>query len=598
MEQEMKDRLQWPFDPAWVMRKKNKLRRELLSEERSWTDVRIAILGGSTTNDTQDLMEVFLLAEGIRPSFYVSEYAKYWEDGMFDNPQLDEFKPQVIYIHTSSRNITQWPDISMTAEDAASLLENQYAHFEALWERLQAHYEGSMIIQNNFERPLVRLMGNQDICDFRGQSNFVYRLNGMLYDYAAQHKNFFVHDLDYLAADYGVSKWHDGQAWNLYKSAFHLQAGPALAYNLTRIIKSFYGKNKKALTLDMDNTLWSGIVGEDGPEGIEMGEGNAVGEGFRNFQQYLKQVKQTGILLSVNSKNDEENALAGLNHPDCVLKPDDFVAIKANWMSKDQNQKALADLIDIGIDSFVFIDDNPAERHMVHQQHPMVDTPPYENPEQMIQLLDHAGYFEVTNLTADDLKRSQMYQANVSRKQQEQKFENYDDYLLSLEMKATIRGFDPMNIPRISQLTNKTNQFNLTTKRFSEAEITAISEDPSYICLYGRLEDKFGDNGIVSVLFGHVEEDVLHIDLWLMSCRVLKREMELSMFDKLVEKCLEKGITTIKGYYYPTAKNHMVEKHYERLGFDLISEAEDGSTVWSIQTAGHENMNHVIEVLD
>lgn len=588
-----KDILSWPFDPAVINRKRKKLRRELLEEERTWTDVRIAILGGSTTNDIEDFAELFLLAEGIRPTFYSSEYGKYWEDGMFGTPELDEFGPQIVYIHTSSRNISCWPDGIVTADAAKEMLEQQYAHFESLWDKLADKF-GCPIIQNNFERPLYRLLGNQDVSTESGNTNFVHELNGRLYRYAQSHKDFFVHDIDFLAADYGLSKWHDGQSWNLYKTAMALAAEPAFAYNLTRIIKSIYGKNKKALALDLDNTMWGGVVGDDGVENLEIGSETAEGMGYQNFQTYLSKLKKFGTLLTVDSKNEEENALAGLNHQDGVLRPDDFIVIKANWMPKDVNLSETADEIGIGIDSFVFVDDNPAEREIVRGQHPSVCTPPFNSPDECLEVLDHAAFFEITSMTDDDKKRNEMYQANVSRKKQEQKFENYEDYLLSLDMEATITDFEPVHIARIAQLTNKTNQFNLTTKRISEADMMHIAEDNGYIRLSGRLKDKFGDNGLVSVVLGRINGSSLDLELWLMSCRVLKRDMEFAMFDALIDECEKRGIEKIHGYYYPTAKNGMVRDFYGSLGFTKTEENEKGS-VWEYEVKGHESKNKVIK---
>ena len=596
MNEEMKNALSWPLDPAFISRKRKKIKRELLEDGKKRNEVRIAILGGSTTNDVQNFTELFLLNEGLKPSFYASEYGKYWEDGVFGNEELSAFGPQIIYIHTSSRNITDWPEPNATEAEAAEMLDTQFAHFEQLWESLENKY-GCTVIQNNFERPLYRLLGNQDICKPGGASNYVHMLNDRLYKYAQTHDNFFIHDIDFLSADYGLAAWHDAQSWSLYKSAFALQAGPAFAYSLTRIIKSLLGKNKKALSLDLDNTMWGGIVGDDGVENLEIGNETAVGQSYLEFQQYLKELKKIGVILSVNSKNDEENAIAGLNHPDGAIRPDDFIEIKANWSPKDMNLAETADDIGIGIDSFVFVDDNPAERAKINMQYPDVTTPPFADPGECISVLDHAGFFETVTVTGDDAKRNEMYKANVSRKKQERQFADYDDYLRSLDMHATISDFDPLHISRIAQLTNKTNQFNLTTKRIPESEMRQMAEDSNLIRLSGRLEDKFGDNGLISVVIGRIEEDVLNVELWLMSCRVLKRGMEQAMFDELVRRSAERGVKTIKGYYYPTAKNGMVKNLYGELGFNKISEDAEGNAVWQFSIGDYTNQNKIIDVI-
>ena len=585
--------LAWPFDAELLLRKRRPLRRQLLAQEEKRTPVKIAILGGSTTNDVQDFIELFLLAEGLEPTFYASEYGKYWEDGVFGNPELDAFGPDLIYVHTTFRNIRQWPAPDMDAAAAGALLDAQVNHFTQLWEALRQRY-GCPVIQNNFERPDTRLLGSMDIVDYRGKSSFVLRLNEALYEYARTHDRFYVHDIDYLSAKVGLDEWHDEQYWCLFKCAFAMKAVPRFAYSLTRIIKAMYGKNRKAVALDLDNTLWGGVVGDDGPEKISIGAETADGEVYLRVQEYMRELKGIGVLLAVNSKNDEENALAGLRREDGALRPEDFTAICANWESKDRNMLRLAQQINIGVDSIVFVDDNPAEREMVRSQLPQVPVLEFDTPFASVRNLDDAGFFEVISLTADDLKRSEMYKANASRRELETHFTDYGEYLKSLEMKADIRRVDPVSVRRVAQLTNKTNQFNLTTKRCTEAQIEEFSRDEDMVCLSGRLEDKFGDNGIVSVVIGRKTEDIMDLEVWLMSCRVLKREMEYAMFDRLMEEIRPMGIRLLRGHYYPTAKNRMVAGFYEDLGFTKTREEEDGTTEWEFETAGYTPKNTVI----
>ena len=589
-------KLEYPFDADLLLRKRKSIKRELLSKEIKWLDKKIAILGGSTTNDIRDFIEIFLLNEGIRPTFYESEYNKYWEDAMFSNPELDQFKPDMVFIHTTHRNIQSWPAITMQQDDINSLVNSQFEHFRMMWENLEKRF-GCPIIQNNFDRPAYRLFGNKDINDEHGRSHFVYKLNGLFYDYANQHPNLLIHDIDYLAAQYGLEKWQDQQYWTRYKYALNLRAVPEFAYSVSRIIKSVYGKNKKVLALDLDNTLWGGVVGDDGVDNLEIGPETAVAEAHLAFQNYIAQLRELGVLLAVNSKNDEENAIAGLKHPNNVLHPDDFANIKANWISKDENILAIAKELNLGVDSIVFIDDNPAERNIVRSQLPMVAVPEVTQPEYFFNSIDRSGFFEVTSLTADDLKRNEMYKANAARLEIQKSFADYGDYLRSLEMEAEISDFTPVNIQRVAQLTNKTNQFNLTTKRYSEADITAITEDDTYIRLCGSLKDKFGDNGIVSIVMGKIKGDVLDIELWIMSCRVLKRDFELAMFDCLVEQCRTKNIRSLIGAYYPTPKNGMVKDFYQQLGFTKTSEDENGNTTWEYTVDSHSTKNSIISII-
>ena len=592
----MTDYFSPPFSGE-LLKKRKRIRRDILKSGIKFVDKRVAILGGSTTHDIKDMLDLFLLNQGIRCTFYESEYAQYWQDAVFPNNELAEFNPDIIYIHTSNRNIMHWPSLSDSEADVDAKLEEEYTHFSSMWENLSKSYS-CQIIQNNFEYPYWRLMGNREASDIHGRVNFVTRLNLLLAEYAQTHHDFYIHDLNYLSASYGLEQWSDPFYWYMYKYALCLPAIPYLAHSVTNIIKSIYGKNKKAFALDLDNTLWGGIVGDDGPENIEVGQETSVAQAYSEFQEYLKAHKELGIILNIVSKNETENAMAGLKRPDMVLNPDDFIMIKANWEPKSQNLMDIAHTLSLGPDSFVFADDNPAEREIIRQQVPGAAVPEIgDKPEYYIQKIDAMGYFEVTTLSADDAARTQMYKQNAARSRAETSFADYGDYLNSLEMRATIAPFAPIYMSRIAQLTNKSNQFNLTTLRLSQSEIEAMAADNSYITIYGKLEDKFGDNGVVAVTIGKIIVNRLDILLWLMSCRVLKRGMEYAMMDSLVEACRQKGLTGIIGHYYPSAKNGMVRNFYSLQGFEKISEDSDGNTEWFLDLEkGYENKNRFIKV--
>lgn len=591
--------LEYPFDPEWILKKKKALKRELLQNtQQTFLEKKIAILGGSTTRDIRDILELFLLNYGIRPCFYESEYNQYYADGMFPNPALEEFHPDILYIHTSNRNIEQYPSLEDDRALVTQKLRAEYERFQALWEHLHAVY-GCPVIQNNFEPPLYRLLGNRDASDHRGRWNYIQRLNQMFYEYADTHQDFYIHDICYEAADYGLERWSDPFYWNMYKYAMCVPAIPYTAFQLARIIKSIFGRNKKVLNLDLDNTLWGGVIGDDGPENIEIGQETSLGQTYAEFQDYLKQHKKLGVLLSVNSKNNEETALSGLERADSVLKREDFVVFRANWEPKSHNLYATAEELKLLPESFVFVDDNPAEREIVRQEVPGAAVPEITKVEEYIRVLDRSGFFEVTNFSEDDLKRNEMYLANEQRNRMQKNFSDYGDYLRSLEMKARIGAFDPAYFSRIAQLTNKSNQFNLTTHRYSQSEIEQIAADPQYLTLCGRLEDKFGDNGVVSIVIGRKEKDVLQIELWLMSCRVLKRDMEYAMMDTLVKQCRDCGIRQIYGYFYPTAKNAMVKDFYALQGFEKLEEDVDGNAKWSFRIPEQYTLkNQVITVME
>ena len=587
--------IQFPHDIKQLSRRKLALRRELLSHN-GLIDKRIAVLGGSTTHDIIAYLELFLLDNGIRPQFYESEYAQFWEDAMFGNPELDAFKPDVIFIHTSNRNIKAWPEMGMDSASIDALYAETFGKFETMWNALAAKFH-CPIIQNNFEYLSYRLLGNLDAVDIHGRTHFINRLNVGVADYAKFHDGFFVNDINWQAADLGLSKWYDQAYWCMYKYAMSREALPTVAFNVANIVKSLFGKNKKALALDLDNTLWGGIVGDDGPENLELGTETAVGQAYVEFQQYLKDLSKQGVLLNVISKNEESAAKGGLAHPQMVLKEGDFISIKANWEPKSQNLVNMAKELSLLPESFVFVDDNPAEREIVKQQVPGCAVPDIGTVEQYLSVIDHGGYFETTKISKDDLKRNAMYKENAARAQMQASFADYGEYLKSLDMHGTIKAFESVYMSRIAQLTNKSNQFNLTTRRYTQAEIESSAADDRYITRYGQLSDKFGDNGVVAISIGEMKGDVCELILWLMSCRVLKRDMEFAMMDEIVSAALAKGARMIRGFYYPTAKNAMVKNFYATQGFTKVSEDDTGNAVWELDVSnGYANKNRYIAI--
>lgn len=587
--------LEYPFDPAQIISRRKQLRKALLADGSARVKKKIAVLGGSTTSDIVKTMELFLLNFGIEPEFYESEYGQYFQDALFPGEELQGFCPDVIFVHTSNRNVAAYPEVTDTPEEVENKLQQEIGKFTSVWKSLEEKFH-CPIIQNDFEMPLYRLLGNRDAWDIHGRTHFLSRLNEAFYSYAREHDSFFINGLNYLSADYGLKEWSDPLYWDMYKYAMCFEAIPVFAFSVCNIIKSIFGKNKKVLALDLDNTLWGGVVGDDGVDGIEIGQETGVSMGYFEFQSYVKQLRSLGVLLTVCSKNDMENALAGLNHPEGALKPEDFILIKANWENKDRNILETAAELSLLPDSIVFADDNPAEREIVRMQVPGAAVPEMDGVENYITTIDRGGFFEVTTFSEDDLKRNEMYRKNAARAAEMAAFSDYGEYLQSLEMKAVIDDFLPVYLPRITQLTNKSNQFNLTTRRYTQDEMEAVFRDPGYIRLYGKLTDKFGDNGVVSVVIGKKSGSELDLELWLMSCRVLKRDMEFAMLDQLVQRCREAGLKAIRGHYYPTQKNGMVRELFGVLGFTKLEEDDSGNSQWLLKLDGYEDQNHVIEV--
>lgn len=586
--------LSYPIDGRLIISKKLKLRKMLLADGSVRVRKRIAILGGVTTDDVKQCIELFLLNYGIEPEFYESEYNQYYQDAVFPPKELLAFKPDIIYICTTNRNITRYPEIAESPEAVSALADAELAKYTAMWDHLAETFH-CPVIQNNFDKPPYRLQGNRDATDIHGAVHFTNLLNERFSEYARSHEHFYICDLDYISSDYGLAAWQDLEAWYMYKLPCALHAIPQLSFNVANIIKSLLGKNKKGYVLDLDNTLWGGVIGDDGVDNIEIGPEEAEGQAYLEFQRYLRQMRGLGAILNVDSKNDETNALAGLARPEGALHADDFIVIKANWEPKDRNFTDIARTLNLLPDSLVFVDDNPAERHIVAAQ-TGAEAPDIGTPADYIKTLDRLGYFETTTLSADDLARNEMYRENVARAEAQAQYADYHEYLLSLDMVAEIRPFAPLYMARIAQLTNKSNQYNLTTLRCTQAQIEEMAQNPDYITLYGKLADRFGDNGVVSVAIGRVQGDICHIELWLMSCRVLKRDMEYAMMDTFVEACRSRGVRTIRGYYYPTAKNAMVRDFYSLHGFTMESEDESGDTTWTLAVDDYVNKNTVIEV--
>jgi FkbH-like protein len=572
--------LRSPVAVGDILRKRQLLKKELLNQA-NLIPTRIAILGGSTTIEVRSMLELFLLAKGIQPTFYESGYNRYYEDVLFENPDLWSFKPHIVFIHTTWQNISAFPEPLEGDAEVEARVRREMSRFESLWEKIHTEL-GAVIIQNNFDLPLLRPLGNLEGSESYGSVNFVLRLNAEFASYAREHSHLLINDILYLSAQVGHAAWFRPSYWHSFHMALSPTASVALGQNVAAIINAVYGKSKKCLVLDLDNTLWGGVIGDDGLQNLILGKDHPVGEAYLDFQRYVKNLHQRGIILAVCSKNDYKIAREGFSHPDSVLKLEDFSAFKANWNTKSENLREIAAELNIGLDSLVFVDDNPVERALVEEQLPEVAVPNVGSDVSVFaEILEQERYFERDKIVQDDRSRSGFYSSNAERSACQSQFSDYGDFLASLKMSAEIYSFRPLYLERITQLINKTNQFNLTTRRYTRAEVEAIAQNPAFLTLCGRLTDRFGDNGLVSVLVGQIVDEALQLDVWLMSCRVFKREMELAMFDALVEDCQRRGIRKIIGVYIPSKKNSIVAGHYSSLGFSAIGGRSEGGELWS-----------------
>jgi FkbH-like protein len=397
-------------------------------------------------------------------------------------------------------------------------------------------------------------------------------------------------DIAFAAASVGLVHWHDPRAWHGAKLPCALEAVPLYADHVCRVLGAFRGKTRKCLVLDLDNTLWGGVIGDDGLEGIVLGNGSGTGEAYAALQTVALDLRGRGIILAVCSKNDEANALLPFRrHNEMVLKEEHIACFVANWTDKAANLREIATMLNIGTDSLVFLDDNPAERAIVRMELPEVAVPEVgEDPAEYPGLFTRAGYFEALSFSNEDRLRADLYRANADRLKLQSSVTNLTDYLASLEMTMYASPFDVVGRTRITQLINKSNQFNLTSRRYSEAQIEGAEKDPKKFTLQVRLSDKFGDNGIVSVIIFDKECEKWSCDTWLMSCRVLGRRVEEAVLAVVAKAARAEGAATLQGRYIPSKKNGLVVEHFAKLNFDCIASSDDGTTDWQLELAQYE----------
>lgn len=470
----------------------------------------------------------------------------------------------------------------LTAGEAEGAVAGALATMQAMVAGAAQSVPGSIMVAN-LVAPTEPLFGSFDAVEPGSVAAMTAAFNAGLTG-LARDKRIVLVDFARAAAAVGTDIWQDERQWQMAK----LMIGPdALAYAadvVARVLAAVRGTARKCLVLDLDNTLWGGVIGDDGIDGIAIGQGSARGEAFTAIQQMALALRARGIVLAVCSKNDEDVARVPFqSHPDMVLREEHIAVFVANWGDKATNLRAIAGALNIGLDALVFLDDNPVERAQVRRELPMVAVPEIGNDASLYpRALAAGGYFEAVAFVEDDRVRAEAYRANAERAA----FAGTSDmgaYLDSLEMVADVRPFDTMNRARIAQLINKSNQFNLTTRRYTEREVAAMEDDASLVTLQVRLVDRFGDNGMICVgILRPAEAGGMEIDTWLMSCRVLGRRMEETMLAQLALAAKARGASRLIGRYLPTAKNRMVAEHYEKLGFALIEREADGASLWSL----------------
>ena len=552
--------------PTFVELKKN-----LKKDFSSLPVIRLGIIGDCATQHIALSLRGWGYEKGINFDIFDSDYNQIDAQTMDPASELYEFSPAYTAVINCTEKLymrfCETP-LDMRSSFAATICDSMVS----VWSRISANCR-SRIIQFNFPVWDDRVFG-----DFGGKTtdSFVFqtrKLNMLLAEKAGEYKNVFICDIEGIQSRVGEKALRDSKMFCIAKMPFRTDILPLVARTVTDTVLAAEGKIKKCVVLDLDNTLWGGVVGDDGTDGIQIGELGS-GHAFTQFQHWLKELKNRGIILCVCSKNNEENAKDPfINHPEMVLRLEDISVFVANWEDKASNIRYIRDVLNIGMDSMVFLDDNPFEREAVRSLVPEITVPDLpETPEDYVDFLRNEDLFGTASYSKEDRMRTDQYRAEAERVSLQSKCNDYDDYLMSLEMVAEANPFDAYHFPRIAQLTQRSNQFNLRTVRYTEQEIEDIASDDKYITIYFTLKDKFGDHGLISAVIMEKQEDALFVNTYLMSCRVLKRGMEEFIINTMVETAKNNGYKKVIGEYLPTAKNAMVAGIYEKLGFTRVND--------------------------
>ena len=538
--------------------------------------LKLAILGTSTCSHLHAGIRLGGLRRGIWIETLETAYGQIQQELLSDTSDLHTFKPDFVLFAFDAHYLTRGlldgnRGHAEVVSDAKDMLRKCWS---AARERLKCP-----VIQQTILPTLPDLAGNNEVRFAGSPSRIVGELNAWLRSAAADgHIDLLA--IDTYSASTGVQAWHDPALWCHSKQEVTPKCAPVYGDLVGRLVAARLGRSYKALVLDLDNTLWGGVVGDDGWEGVAIGHGSAVGEAFAGFQRYVRGLSQRGVILAVCSKNDPDVARTPFERrADMVLRMTDFAAFSASWDDKASGLRRIASELNIGTDSIVFADDSPFERELIRRELREIAVPELgDDPSNYPQLLSDAGYFETVNVTTEDRQRAQLYRAERQRESMRTSATDLPSYLRSLEMVLSWKRFDQGDLKRIVQLINKTNQFNLRTRRYSEEQVASIMEDPGWVGLHFRLVDRLSDNGIVGIIIGELKADNLFIDTWLMSCRVLGRQVEQAMLNVVVGEAASLGARRLLGEYLPTQKNGMVRDFYRRLGF-ITSEADEHGVI-------------------
>lgn len=569
----------------------NNIRKRYFSERKTSNEcpnLKIALLGGYTFHPLKDYLELFFWEKGFETEIYIGDFDNYTQEILNAESSLYTFHPNAVIIIPNENECKYRGNYLDSFENTQSNAEQTALNLIELTNYLHQRMTADIIITN------YMLFAEMDWGRIRSKlsaSEWTYRklINLELGLKAPEYLK--ICDIEFLSASIGTNFCWDPKNWFQSKQLGSVRFQISLARELAFIGINMKVPCKKVLVLDLDNTLWGGVIGDDGLMGIDIGPPSATGEAYKSFQEYIKSLKDRGILLAVCSKNFDDVAKKPFKeHPEMVLSLDDIVSFKATWGSKADSIKEISEELNLGADSFVFVDDNPAEIEIINQFLPEVETILLSaDPAFHRQSIQNSRLFETDTISTEDLVKTSLYKQELKRKSSRSLNSNLSDYLNSLEMKISFNLFQAVDFQRITQLVNKSNQFNLTTIRRTSAEINSLAKSNKHFCFSVRLKDKFGDHGLISVIILKKNKDDLDIDTWLMSCRVLERGVECEVLNEIVRLSVENKCGKIKGMYVQSEKNRLVENHYDKLGFDLESEI-DGKKTYSLIVQNAKNL--------
>jgi FkbH-like protein len=577
----------WAAEPssataAFVVQRFEQLRSHL-----SLHHFRVAILRSFTVEPVVPLLRAAAFSSGIDLAVQLSDFNAYVQAITDAQSSLYAFRPDAVILAVQTRDVA--PDLwnnfgALSAEDSQKAFARVVSEFRS-WIQAFRKQSAAHLIVHNLEQPASPSRGVLDQQLAPSQAEAIRTVNRELSAAAASFSGVYVLDYDGLVARHGREQWHDERKWltvRLPIAAGHLGH---LAAEWMRFLHPLSGKIAKALVVDLDNTLWGGVIGEDGMAGIRLGT-EYPGVAFQELQRALLDLYQRGILLAVCSKNNLDDAMEALEkHPGMILRPAHFAAMRINWHDKAQNLREIAHELNIGIDALAFLDDNPIERQQVRSALPevaVIDLP--ADPMSYARIVREFPMFERLTLSTEDLARGKMYLEQREREQLEQTLSSREDFYRSLKQEAEIASVTPATLARIAQLTNKTSQFNLTTRRYSEQQITDLAASPEWECYSIRVRDRFGDNGLVGVAILRTADSTCEIDTFLLSCRVIGRTVETAFLSFVVDRARSRGARHLQGWFLPTKKNAPARDFYANHGFTASSNNGNG-TLWTLDLA-------------